>query len=387
MLESSDLIHIVYHDKCPDGIAGALLVARWANRQGWPFKMAPATYGDPMPIIPQDSDVVMVDFSFQRGTMDVLAKVTRSLVVLDHHKTALGEIKESVLPIYPFGTVFDQDSLPAHYAVLDMDHSGAVIAESWSRQEGVYPQVPYIEDRDLWRMKLPHSREVSSAARALPHDDLLAWVEFLSRDPLDPDVLSAGRAVLGYQEQMIKSAVERAFSAVIDGHIVWCTHTDPTIRSDVAGALAEKNPDAPFAAYILEGNDYCSIGLRSRGDFDVSVVAERYGGGGHASAAAFEVPHSALRRIKYEDGLVIRVLTAEEVPEIEVDPSDPILDQIALQYDLRALYRHALELLARGDESMVWALDNDALREWHANGRPMPWVPLDPEIEVVKRGL
>jgi len=43
-----------------------------------------------------------------------------------------------------------------------------------------------------------------------------------------------------------------------------------------------------FSAYYFDRNNKRQWGLRSIGDFDVSEIAKKYGGGGHRNAAGFE---------------------------------------------------------------------------------------------------
>ena len=46
--------------------------------------------------------------------------------------------------------------------------------------------------------------------------------------------------------------------------------------------------DAPFSiVYHDDQNGMRHYSLRSRGDYDVSEIAVRYGGGGHTAAAGF----------------------------------------------------------------------------------------------------
>ncbi len=49
------------------------------------------------------------------------------------------------------------------------------------------------------------------------------------------------------------------------------------------------------ALMVLEQDDYCKISLRSDGETDVSKISTIYGGGGHKSAAGFEVKSSDLK--------------------------------------------------------------------------------------------
>ena len=47
-----------------------------------------------------------------------------------------------------------------------------------------------------------------------------------------------------------------------------------------------------IAIMVLEQGEECKVSLRSDGDFDVSKISEKYGGGGHKGAAGFEVKSS-----------------------------------------------------------------------------------------------
>lgn len=58
--------------------------------------------------------------------------------------------------------------------------------------------------------------------------------------------------------------------------------------SEVGERLLEMHPQAPFSAYYMDRNDgKRQWGLRSRPDFDCSVIAKAMGGGGHKCAAGF----------------------------------------------------------------------------------------------------
>ncbi len=59
------------------------------------------------------------------------------------------------------------------------------------------------------------------------------------------------------------------------------------MSSEVAGELSEGHP---FAAVYVETSTDIIWSLRSRGDFDVSEIAKKFGGGGHKNAAGFTVP-------------------------------------------------------------------------------------------------
>jgi len=58
--------------------------------------------------------------------------------------------------------------------------------------------------------------------------------------------------------------------------------------SEVGNALCKRFPEYPFSVSYCDRSDgQRSWSLRSIGDFDVSDIAKKFGGGGHRNAAGF----------------------------------------------------------------------------------------------------
>ena len=113
------------------------------------------SYGGEPPRMGPGSRIYILDFSYPLETMLELHRQHESVILLDHHETARDALE---------GRVPD-----CHF---DLERSGATIAwEYWgsgfSTNEGEL-LARYIEDRDLWRWKLPDSREVSAALDSHP---------------------------------------------------------------------------------------------------------------------------------------------------------------------------------------------------------------------------
>jgi c-di-AMP phosphodiesterase-like protein len=148
--------------------------------------------------------------------------------------------------------------------------------------------VDYVEDRDLWRLKLPESPAVSAWIAAQP-------MTFESWDALHDAGLDAaiesGRAVQTYIEQYGRKARAEMTREVLRGgvHVVPCINLPYMNCSEHVGELLKEHPEAPFACgYFRRRDGRWQFSLRSRPDFDVSAVAQRFGGGGHAGAAGFD---------------------------------------------------------------------------------------------------
>jgi len=253
--------HVLHHGLCQDGFGAA-----WAAWQalGDRAQYLPVQHGDPPPELPEDARVVIADFSYAREVILALRERVASLTILDHHKTA-----EEALRGIP-DTVFD------------MDKSGAMLAWEYFHPDAEPPAIiRYVQDRDLWRFALPDSMEVNAALGSYPNT-------FEIWSGLDLDVLrQEGRAILRFRDQTVASIVGFARIGDVGGHEVPVTNATAH-WSDVGAALLERFPDAPFAAlYHDDSEGRRRWSLRSSGEFDVSELAKRFGGGGHRAAAGF----------------------------------------------------------------------------------------------------
>lgn len=261
---------IIYHAGCVDGLVAAWVAQMNPNIDA-PVDLVPAQYGDAPPDV-AGRDVVIVDFSYPRDALVRMAETARSIVVLDHHKTA----REAL------------DGLP--FCTFDMERSGAGLA--WDILHPGKPRpwiVDYVEDRDLWRWALPDSREVNAWLQSMPLTiDAVNGAHAAGRDA----ALDRGRAVTASQRRYIELTKQGARMAMVGAFgPVPVVNAGNFCVSEVAGELA---PGHAFAAAWVECNDGSVIySLRSAPDgADVGAIAKTFGGGGHRHAAGFKTPRT-----------------------------------------------------------------------------------------------
>lgn len=268
--------HVIYHANCSDGAAAALIALEALTAkdpQGGEIHLVPAQYGEPPNFLNmRHCRVYILDFSFDRETTLELA-IECQLIVLDHHATA-----EKALEGIP-GCVFDMDKCGAR---LTWEHFHGKRDVPW--------WVEYIEDRDLWRWKLPYSKVVNAAIRSygIGLDGLreaLLWEDGIANRHLD-ELTRDGGAILREQEQIVEAHVARAELVPMFGTKVPAVNAT-VLQSEIAGALAES--PTPFAACWFEKIDGTRVwSLRSRKDgVDVGELAKSANGGGHPAAAGF----------------------------------------------------------------------------------------------------
>lgn len=251
---------VIYHGGCRDGWGAAWCVwRRYPNAE-----FVGGVYGTPPPDV-KGRDVIVVDFSYPREVMDRMFDEAKSLLVLDHHRTA-----EAALAGAP-------------YAQFDMERSGAGMA--WDHFFPCQPRpwlIDYVEDRDLWRHKLPDGPAVNAFISTLPYD-FETWYK-ASRRPL-AEVVPLGYVVEDKIRQYVVETAKSARRVTFEGHEVPCVNAPITDISELVGFLSGGEV---FAIGWHQGRDgVFRYSLRSRGDFDVSELAKKYGGGGHKNAAGF----------------------------------------------------------------------------------------------------
>ena len=265
---------IISHSTCNDGLA-----AVWAVRRKYPqAEIHFRQYGDPLGDIEYEGrDVIIVDFSFDREVLIEMNEKAKSLVVLDHHKTAQERL----------------EGLP--FAHFDMNRSGAGMAYDYFLGDGKAPPVDgrghrhwlvdYVEDRDLWRFDLPHSKAVNAGLASYPRK-LEAWEDLAKRSP--QELREEGYILLRQEDGVVKAMASHGTEREIEGYKVLVVNSS-SLQSRIGEELAQGRPFG--AVYFITGKGEVVVSLRSRGDegIDVSEIAKKFGGGGHARAAGFKL--------------------------------------------------------------------------------------------------
>lgn len=148
----------IYHGKCADGFTAAWAV--WKTLGDCDF--VAGVYGVAPPDV-TGRDVIMVDFSYKRPALEQMAKAARSIIILDHHKTAAEDLAGLGYIPEQYNDFVETDDPAARIGVVfDMERSGAQIAWDFFHDAARPLLVEYVGDRDLWQFKLPLSREVNA---------------------------------------------------------------------------------------------------------------------------------------------------------------------------------------------------------------------------------
>jgi len=293
---------VIYHDPCMDGFTAA-----WAAWRRWPeAEFVGCNYGKAPPDV-AGRHVLIVDFSFKRPELDAMANSAASIVILDHHKSAQAELEPFAFDESSPGLITPEDvpgmlrdlaelNRPAVIAIFDMDRSGARMTwEFCHGREGVPGLVILVEDRDLWRFQYADYTRDFGLRLSIEHKSFAAWDVFSRATDEAPDLsvvpfVKEGRSMRRYRDWLVGEIAAKAEIRPIDGYAVPVVDCPYELASEVGHRLVSDFPDCPFAALRTHRVDGTSYSLRSDGSFDVSAVAVKFGGGGHAGAAGFRVP-------------------------------------------------------------------------------------------------
>lgn len=289
----------IYHGGCFDGFAAAWAVGCAFGSDNLDFY--PGVYQEAPPDV-TNRDVIIVDFSYKAHVLKEMADKASSLLVLDHHKTAMNDLE--FLPYagnnftdWQYNRVDRRNS----GAVFDMDRSGCMI--TWQFFFDVPTPIMFtppimfthIQDRDLWQFNYEETKAVIANLSSFPFDFNL-WDDLMLMDQNDIfEFAREGKAILRKTTGDIDKLIEENLQwSVIDGWDVPVCNVPYMYASELANRiierLSEENIPVHFAACYWDVDGYRNFSLRSfDGGIDVSEVAKKYGGGGHRNAAGFKI--------------------------------------------------------------------------------------------------
>jgi oligoribonuclease NrnB/cAMP/cGMP phosphodiesterase (DHH superfamily) len=264
---------VCYHADCIDGFTSAY--AAW-KKFGDEAEYVPARYGDAPPPV-AGRHVYVLDFSYSREHTIWMNNNARSFVALDHHKTAVAKLEG------------------LSFCIFDLERSGAGMA--WDEFHGRDTRpwlIDYVEDRDLWRFKLPHSKLVNSWIGAHKRDSFEVW-DSMTRLRVE-ETLERGAAIEMFVDRYVEEMASQA------RRIDWMGYSHvPVVNApyiSISELLQYLAKDAPLSVgwfKRFDGRYQYSLRSSDQSSVDVSEIAKKFpDGGGHPHSAGFALPHLLL---------------------------------------------------------------------------------------------
>ena len=265
---------VIYHSPCYDGITAAYIAHDAADGN---IELLPGTYGKPAPFERVlDRDVLVFDFSYSREDMLRMAEEAATFHVYDHHKTA----REACMDL--------------DFCTFDLSKSGARLA--WEHFYDYQPMprwIECVEDRDLWRFRLPETPHVRAFQESLPQT--IEGCRTMATTALSV-LVEGGRHIKRFQELQIADIARQGVVKEWHDPANPAWHGVPFVSigngqhvSDTCALALLVHQEAKFACAWFRVRDGKWVhSLRSRSpNVDVSNLAVAHGGGGHTESAGF----------------------------------------------------------------------------------------------------
>lgn len=294
-------IIVIYHKADFDGLFSREIAKRHfaadADYIGW-------DYGDPLPVIPDGAKVYMIDISVD-GLMDL-----PNLVWIDHHKSAIEKFDPfgTKIPGYRidgvaacrlawqwFNNEFSPENPFCSAVCWDLPKKEAYVQRQVSEPYAVQLAGEY----DIWDKRNPDADVFQQALRSQPLDDEW-WANLLDtkihdeakvqRSVLSVRALLPGGRALQFSADEANASLMRdaSFDLLWEG-LRFLVINKPRGNSRTFAAGVKPEHDALLTFYWLRNKWRVSLyGAPGKPDVDLSLIAVKYGGGGHRQACGFE---------------------------------------------------------------------------------------------------
>lgn len=265
--------YIIYHGGCQDGFMAAWISSvkyKDASFIGEKHTDWSATKWL-IDNVKSDDEVYYFDICPPKSLYLALREKTNQVEVHDHHLSAERECGK----------------LPGVY--IDKEKSGATLAfQRFFRGIQVPFGVKIVEDIDLFKKKIPDSEKYIIFINMLKQDfDVYDKVIPLFDDEESRKaILETCENMLAHKEYLIRRVLDNVHEATI-ANVKFLAINSGLFQSEIGEHLSKTG--YPVAIYAHGKNSwYVSLRSQNPSGIDVSVVAEKFGGGGHKHAAAFK---------------------------------------------------------------------------------------------------
>jgi nanoRNase/pAp phosphatase (c-di-AMP/oligoRNAs hydrolase) len=229
-------------------------------------------------------EIYILDFSYPREVLLELEKKVKKLVILDHHFSAKDAVEAVKLHVY------------------SVEDSGCKITWKYFFPDEKIPVIiNYVSARDTWSNDMPEMEAISNYIYRTekPSIEYVQQVyEELEKENSIERLAPLGKILYEYRESLVKKYIGLAEKIQFANYEVYAVNAPSDLKSDLGNALAKLTNTFGIVYYYKEGA--WRISLRSVPDFDVSEIAQRFGGGGHKNSAAFKIDelNPIIRNIK-----------------------------------------------------------------------------------------
>lgn len=320
---------VLFHKNCTDGRMSGFLLHLYfrITNQLEDTEFLEFQYGDAIPDF-TGKDVYVVDLSIKPEILQVEISKAKSFLMLDHHKSAIQDYKAYAIQnpscLCHYNSIGEKSLFKFlnttevnHSITFDKDKSGAGLtldyvkynlfnlpnSELWDKSDkelfnkvtsifDIHPRWSRIEkvalaveDRDLWKFKYFNTQAIYELLQTIPTFEQMFQMLVNTNDDIFHSLVQTAEIRVQMRNDLAKGYATKAKMITFEGHLVPIVNVPSNFSSIVGDIL---NVDQPFAFMYILDTQYAYCSLRSR-NIDVSEIARKRGGGGHAEAAGFKI--------------------------------------------------------------------------------------------------
>ena len=300
-LQSQPIVHIVSHGPyCLDGVAAAVAVARYRSEATiLPHFSGNEHINEVLRSIgpeaaPSGSELWITDISWTSKEADQhlrdLAARGVKIFWFDHHRTALKRYTAGDINVPFTEHVVSEEFSAARLVYEHLEKQLATAKKHNPRFVNFRKAVAMADDNDRWIHAIAGSRELAWTIRTMgANDDDLSGYEAMLHIDADVTYTPAMQAAYEKTAQEIQESFALAEKSRVSLSVPGSPYTLVTAvcdghPSEIGDAWGKATTQTIFAFYDLHGE---GVSLRRSPDckFDLSQLAQSFGGGGHAAAA------------------------------------------------------------------------------------------------------
>lgn len=269
---TSKKIIVIYHDDM-DGFTGAWAAWKKLKDKAEYIELGYDTKNYDFIFQFKDKEIYFIDYCLKIQEMLNLA-IKNKVILIDHHLSS----KETA------------DLLPG--SVFDDKHSASFLSWKHFHDENKPPLiVHYVEDYDIWKFKLPYSKELTTVLN-LYSFNFKVWdkISKMFQDKTKiKELIKKGQAIVDYQKSLIGELSNKGQDVVFEKHDAVAVNS-PVLSSEIGNHIYTKTGKIGIV-WSYKGKDKPKIHVSLRGDgkINLSELAKKFGGGGHKASAGFAI--------------------------------------------------------------------------------------------------
>lgn len=283
-----------YHND-NDGIMAAKCVHAWVGinpfENYYTSEFISINYNQKFPFdsIKKNEQVWIVDYSIEPDEMRKLLTITKDVIWIDHHKTAIEKYKgfEHLIK----GIRKDGEAgcvLAFKYINWYTNRGGGDVDLTKERKDIPIPRaIELVGDRDIWAWKFGDETKYFclglSVLNMVPESPFLFDLITHKEKELIPQIIEKGKVISQFKKLEDRKYIKNwSFVIDFDGHTCIVCNKGSTSSEFFGDGFNLYDMAITFCS---DGKCW-SISMYSQ-TIDVSKIAKKYGGGGHTGAAGF----------------------------------------------------------------------------------------------------